>query len=122
MRIVIVLVMTLICHMAHAEEAKVFGMQDMFTGALKLANSGILCSAFDDNKCWDGKAWHLIYPSGPRQYAKPPAGTVACVAIMKETHDCWDGSNWYHLPSGTLLGMTDFVNGAFKTTPLPANK
>lgn len=118
MRAAVVLVLILICGATHAEEAVVYGMQMPLTGAFKIAKSEISCYAMNDNMCYDGRAWHVIYPLGPRHYTKPTTDTVACVAIMKVTHDCWDGANWYRLPPGTLNGLTNSITGTFSTAPL----
>lgn len=88
------------------------------------AKSPLHCYAVDENRCWDGNAWHEIYPLGARRYRKPPAGgTVSCGVIMEASHDCWDGANWYRLPSGTLWGniapmSLSEESGAFRTVPL----
>lgn len=109
-----------------AEEATIYGgtapmLSTQYSGTFMPAKTGLHCYAIDENKCWDGSAWHEIYPRGTRHYARP-SGTVSCIVIMKVSHDCWDGVNWYRLPSGTLLGivapMSSSEAGAFRTMPL----
>jgi hypothetical protein len=124
--IVIVLIPFLLCGVAHADEGKLFGTQmgalTPYPGAFNPANTNLHCYAINENMCWDGKAWRVIYPLGPRHYAKPTTDTVACTVIMKANNDCWDGSRWYRLPpgalSGVVAGMLSPHSGAFITAPL----
>jgi hypothetical protein len=115
---------------AHAEEAIIYGgttplLASSYQGAFMPAKTGLHCYSINENKCWDGNAWHEIYPLGPRHYAKPPPppDLVSCAVIMKASHDCWDGAHWYRLPLGPLwggiapLGAVEDVN-AFRTAPL----
>ena len=120
------LVLFLFCTAAHAEEAQIYGVQEgQFSphpGSFHPAKSDLHCYATDDDRCYDGKVWRMIYPPGQRKYAKPATEMVACVAIMKQSHDCWDGINWYRLPQGILSGIISGAlspdEGAFITAPL----
>jgi hypothetical protein len=112
---------------ARAEKGQLFTIilppASPYAGATAPAKSQLPCYSFNENKCWNGKEWHEVYPLGPRQYAKPPAtDLVSCVVIMSESHDCWDGNHWYRLPLGTLTGTRgapfDPYFGAFFTAPL----
>ena len=111
---------------ARAEEAYIYTITlppaSLYPGAVSPAKANWHCYSFLDNKCWDGAGWHVIYPLGPRHYAKPTTELVSCVAIMKASHDCWDGSNWFRLPPGTLVGTRGAAAsldvGAFITAPM----
>jgi hypothetical protein len=111
---------------AGAEEARIYGVtqgpMSSRAGTFTPAKSNLYCYSVQDNRCWDGSAWHEIFPRGPRHYATPTTNTVSCVAIMKESHDCWDGSNWYRLPPGQLQGVLAgplaHDAGVFMTAPL----
>jgi hypothetical protein len=107
---------------AHAqqpsENVRVMGANVPARGfAFVPAGTDLACAAINAGRCWDGKKWHALYPSGPRQYAVPTSDEVACVVIAGS--DCWTGSNWYRLPSGQIFGRTPGkLRGAFVTTPL----
>ena len=115
---------------AHAEEAIIYGSNTpqaavSYQGAFIPAKTSLHCYSINENKCWDGNAWHEIYPLGPRHYANPPPppALVSCAVIMKASHDCWDGAHWYRLPSGPLWGApapqlaVEDAN-TFRTAPL----
>jgi hypothetical protein len=107
----------------NAEMASIYGVNlpAMAGGGFRPAGTNLTCYGFDrENRCWDGKAWREVYPSGPHHYARA-RGQVDCVAITKETGDCWDGHAWYKLPFGTLYGviLPASQGGAFRTVPLP---
>jgi hypothetical protein len=118
---------------ASAENAKVFGIQappqgvdGAPGGAFIPSGTNLACSALRDGQCWDGGAWHHLYPSGPRHYAHGTGAQVACVIIIEPRNDCWTGTDWYRLPSGQLFGVIappqgrgDAPGGAFLTVPLP---
>jgi hypothetical protein len=108
---------------AHAEEALVYGITLPASqgGGFRPAGTNFACAGLDkDGRCWDGKAWHSLYPVGPRRYSLVQ-GQVDCVVITKITGDCWDGHAWYKLPLGSVNGVVlpASEGGAFRTTPLP---
>ncbi len=113
---------------ASAETATIYGRREGIAGngvpgAFQPAGTSFHCSAIDGNRCWDGTAWHEIYPAGPHRYARQTPPKVECRAVMNITHDCWDGQAWYRLPTGTVYGVKEGVlassPGAFLTAPLP---
>lgn len=121
-------VMLVLTRPTAAEEMSVYGAYagslSPTPGAFIPAGTQWPCQSLDGNgRCWDGQAWHLLYPSGPRHYKDAHGQQVACRIIGKVTHDCWDGSAWYRLPSGKLFGMIGAVlspnPGAFLIVPLP---
>ena len=94
--------LTILAGAVHAEEASVYGVQlpAVQGGGFRPAGTDLVCFGLDKGgRCWDGKAWHSLYPLGRRQYS-PARGQVDCVVITKITGDCWDGNKWYKLPSG----------------------
>jgi hypothetical protein len=108
---------------ARAEEASVYGVQlpAVQGGGFRPAGTDLVCFGLDkDGRCWDGKAWHSLYPLGRRQYSSA-TGQVDCVVITKSTGDCWDGKKWYKLFWSTVSGVVlpAWQGGAFRTTPLP---
>jgi hypothetical protein len=112
---------TVLAFGAHAEEILYYGVSlPTEKGAFQPAGTNFTCTGFDDNRCWDGKAWHTLYPLGPRRYSRAQ-GEVGCMVIMKITADCWDGHEWYKLPFGRVQGfvLPSWKGGAFRTTPLP---
>ena len=121
--LVMALSLTILAGAVHAEEASVFGVQlpAMLGGGFRPAGTDVVCFGLDkDGRCWDGKAWHSLYPLGRRQYSRA-WGQVDCVVITKITGDCWDGNKWYKLPWGAVSGVVlpAGLGGAFRTTPLP---
>ena len=105
------------------QEASVYGVQlpAVQGGGFRPAGTDLVCFGLDKGgRCWDGKAWHSLYPLGRRQYSSAQ-GQVDCVVITKITGDCWDGNKWYKLPWGTVSGVVlpAWQGGAFRTTPLP---
>src|SRR5260370_36895971 len=61
-------------------------------GAFVPAGTDLACVAINAGRCWDGKKWHALYPSGPRQYAVPTSAEVACGVIAGS--DGWTGRAW----------------------------
>ena len=94
---------------AHAEQATIYGgtagALTINPGAFLPAKTRLVCYTISGNACWDGKAWHAIYPLGPRHYSKPNNPTVACVAIMNISHDCWDGAIGIACPLVAYSGL-----------------
>jgi hypothetical protein len=123
--IIVALLTVAVPSAAFAEEVSVYGITlppiSPTPGALQPAGTNLACYGLDeDGRCWDGRFWHVLYPPGPRRYARAP-GQVDCVVVTKVTGDCWDGHAWYKLPRGAVYGLVlpAFQGGAFRTTPLP---
>ena len=110
---------------AQAQEATFYGRNESASmprpGAFIPAGTSWECGAIDGRRCWDGNAWHELFPAEPHHYARKLPSRVSCRAIMNVTHDCWDGLGWYRLPQGSVFGIVAPVSapdaGAFRTTP-----
>jgi hypothetical protein len=111
-----------------APRVRVFGVNagiaSATPGAFLPANSDLVCYALnDEGQCWDGKIWHPLYPSGPRQFVKTEGETVACRVIDLDSADCWTGTSWYRLPKGQVMGVVSSpvsaTRGAFLARSLP---
>jgi hypothetical protein len=107
----------------NAERGTIYGVHlpAEHGGGFRPARTNLTCYGIDaEGRCWDGKAWREVYPTGPRHYARAQE-QVDCVVITQETGDCWDGHAWYKLPFGTLYGvlLPAWQGGAFRTFPLP---
>ena len=86
-------------------------------GAFVPAGTQLRCFAIDNGRCWDGKQWHALFPTGPRKYATPAPDEVTCIVLVDA--DCWTGAEWYRLPSGQIFGrQPQLLGGAFITAPL----
>jgi hypothetical protein len=116
-------VLVMLPSLGNAEMASIYGVELPAAqgGGFRPAGTNLTCYGFDkDSRCWDGRAWHEVYPTGSHHYARAQ-GQVDCVVITKETGDCWDGHAWYKLPVGTAYGVVLPApqGGAFRTFPLP---
>ncbi len=111
---------------ARSETATVYGttasILTKHPGAFLPANTDLVCFSMNESKCWDGKKWHQLYPSGRRHYAVATADKVACRVIVAPGNDCWTGTAWYRLPRGQILGVIggffSMAPGAFITAPM----
>jgi hypothetical protein len=100
------------------QNVKIFGATVPARGyAFVPAGTDLACRAIDDGRCFDGRAWHRLFPEGPRKYAIPATNEVECIVIADG--DCWTGKEWYRLPRGKIFGRTmQLRGGSFITAPL----
>ncbi len=103
---------------AQTENIKIFGANVPARNfAFVPAGTSLACRAIDKGRCYDGKIWHDLFPSGPRKYSIPTTEEVECIVIAGG--DCWTGKDWYRLPPGKIFGRTVQMRGwSFITAPL----
>ena len=101
----------------HKQNIKVFGANvPARGGAFVPAGTNLACFAIDAGRCWDGKNWHPLFPTGARKYAVS-TDEVTCTVIADG--DCWTGAEWYRLPPGQIFGrIIPALGWAFVTRPL----
>jgi hypothetical protein len=104
--------------LALSETATVYGTTaSIFSknpGAFLPANTSLVCFSMNESRCWDGRTWHQLYPSGRRRYMVATTDRIACAVIVAPRNDCWTGSAWYRLPKGQVFGV---IGGFFSDTP-----
>jgi hypothetical protein len=88
-----------------AETARVFGLQApaweaTMPGSFMPAGTQLSCAAISaDGKCWDGRAWHRLFPAGPRHYMadshmSPLARHLALAVTRHFFWPVWWLQNW----------------------------
>lgn len=59
---------------ASAQDAVLYGRTEGLLmpkpGTFMPAGTSWDCGAIDGRRCWDGEAWHEIYPAEPHRYAE----------------------------------------------------